>query len=36
MFFKIDAPKKFANFTGKMPVLESLFKKVRFSGLQPY
>ena len=27
MFYKIGAPKTFANFTGKTPVLESLFKK---------
>ena len=28
MFFKIDVPKNFANFTGKKPVLESLLDKV--------
>ena len=32
MYFKIDALKNFANFTGKIPVLESVFKKV--SGIQ--
>ena len=28
MYFKIGAFKNFADFTGKIPVLESLFKKV--------
>ena len=32
MYFKIGALRNFANFTGKIPVLESLFKKV--SGIQ--
>ena len=32
MYFKIGALKNFANFTGKIPVLESLFKKV--AGIQ--
>ena len=36
MFFKIGALKNFANVTGKIPVLESLFKKVGPSGLQLY
>ena len=34
MFFKIGALKYFANFTGKIPMLEFLLKKVRTSGLQ--
>ena len=33
MFFKIGALRNFANFTGNIPVLESLFKKVGPSGL---
>ena len=32
MYFKIGALKNFANFTGKIPVLKSIFKKV--SGIQ--
>ena len=36
MFFKIGALKNFKNFTGKMPVLESLLKKVGLSALQLY
>ena len=36
MFFKIVAFKNIANFTGKIPVLGSLFKKVGLSGLQLY
>ena len=28
MYFKIGAVKNFTNFTGKIPVLESIFKKV--------
>ena len=28
MFFKIDSVKNFANFTGKIHVLESLFNKI--------
>ena len=34
MFFKIGALKNFANFTEKVPVLESLFKKVVLPGLE--
>ena len=34
MFFKIRALKNFANFTGKIPVLETLWKKVGPSDLQ--
>ena len=36
MFFKIGALKIFANFTGKIPVMKSLFKIVGPSGLQLY
>ena len=36
MFFKIGALKNFVNFTRKIPVLESLFKKVVPSSLQIY
>ena len=34
MFFKIRALKNFASFTGKIPVLETLWKKVGLSDLQ--
>ena len=36
MFFKIDALKIFANFTGEIPALGPLLKKVGPSGLQIY
>ena len=36
MFFKVDAIKNFASFTGKIPVLESFLKKFGSSDLQAY